>query len=196
MNESWDRNWTIDDQWRLTREIERTLKDGGTAYVWGGIGKPSDRIVFEWLSRIERDSHLTLWDLITWSKRRAYGKADRLLFTREECAMLTKGKPATFNVPYLDVKRGYAGFNKDYPAKSEFKRRTNVWSDVTELFSGKINPCEKPVRLSEIMIETSSNPGEIVLDFFAGAGGVAVAAKNLGRRSVMFEIDRDTPMRS
>ena len=194
--ENWDRTWTIEDQWRLTRELERTLKPGGTAYVWGGIGKPKDRILFEWLSRVEKESFLTVWDLVTWSKRRAYGKKDRLLFTREECVMLVKGnKPATFNVPYLDQLRGYAGFNKKYPAKSEYKRRTNVWSDVTELFSGKINPCEKPVRLSEIMIETSSSPGDLVVDFFAGAGGVAVAAKKLGRKSILFEIDQNAQMR-
>ena len=39
------------------------------------------------------------------------------MFTREECVMLVKGnKPATFNVPYLDQLRGYARFNKKYPA--------------------------------------------------------------------------------
>ena len=85
------------------------------------------------------------------------------------------------------MKRGYAGYNKDYPAKSEFLRRTNVWTDVTELFRGKIHPAEKPSRLAEIMIETSSLPGEWVLDPFAGSGSTGVAAANLGRPCLLIE---------
>ena len=102
--------------------------------------------------------------------------------------MLVKGdRPATFNIPLLDEKRGYAGYNPDYPARSEFKRRTNVWTDITELFRGKINPCEKPSRLAEIMIATSSNPGDLVLDLFAGSGSTGVAADKLGRRCILIE---------
>ncbi len=188
VDEAWDHAWTIADQWRLTAEIERVLSPGGTAYVWGGIGKPGNRLFFEWLSQVEAKSGLTVWDVITWSKRRAYGTSHRYLFTREECAMLVNGpKPATFNVPLLEEKRGYAGYNPNYPAKSEFKRRTNVWTDVTELFKGKIHPCEKPSRLAEIMIETSSKPGELVLDMFAGSGSTGVAAAKLGRPCVLVE---------
>lgn len=102
--------------------------------------------------------------------------------------MLVKGdKPRTFNIPLLDVKRGYPGYNAKFPAKSEFLRRTNVWTDVTELFRGKIHPAEKPSRLAEIMIETSSLPGEVVLDPMAGSGSTGVAAMNLGRPSLLIE---------
>ncbi len=184
----WDQTWTSEQQWIMTEIIERLLAPGGTAYVWGGIGKPFNRLFFEWCSQIESRSDLVLWDVITWKKRRFYGTANRYGFAREECAMLVKGtKPATFHVPLLDEKRGYAGFDPKYPAKSEYKRRTNVWTDVTELFKGKIHDCEKPSRLAEIMIETSSNPGDVVLDMFAGSGSTAVAAKKLGRRCVLIE---------
>ena len=162
--------------------------------MWGGIGKPGNRIFFDWLSRLEEQSSLTIWDVITWSKKRAYGTPNRLLFTREECAMLVKGdKPSTFNVPLLAEERGYAGFNPAYPAKSKFKRRTNVWTDVTELFRGKIHDAEKPPRLAEIMIEMSSNPGDLVLDMFAGSGSTGLAAYALGRYCVLVE-KSDCPM--
>jgi len=102
--------------------------------------------------------------------------------------MLVKGpKPKTFHIPLLDEKRGYAGFNAAYPAKSEYLRRTNVWTDVTELFKGKIHPAEKPSRLAEIMIKTSSNPGDTVVDFFAGSGSTGVAAMKLGRKALLIE---------
>lgn len=189
VNTKWDKEWDIDDQWKLTDLIATLLIPGGTAYVWGGIGKPKNRIFFQWLSLLEKiHSDLILWDVITWSKKRAYGTDKRYLFTREECAMITKGKPLIFNIPLLDEKRGYDGYNPDYPAKSEYKRRTNVWTDITELFKNKIHPCEKPSILAEIMIKTSSNVGDEVVDFFAGSGSTGVAAKKLKRNYTLYEI--------
>ena len=153
--------WDVDCYQRLGFLISNLLVAGGTAYVWGGIGKPGHRPFFEWLARVEEESDLRLWDLITWKKKRAYGKKNAYLFVREECAMLVKGDegPKTFHVPLLDKKRGYAGYNAKYPAKSEFYRRTNVWDDVTEILRGKIHDAEKPAALAEIMIRTSSNEG-------------------------------------
>lgn len=42
-------------------------------------------------------------------------------------------------------------------------------------------PAEKPVRVSEVLIEQSSVPGELVIDPFSGSGSVGVAALKLGR---------------
>lgn len=187
VNQQWDKTWEIDDQWKMTKLIEDILCEGGTAYVWGGIGKIGNRLFYRWLSDIEHSSSLSIWNHITWSKKRAYGKSDNYLFTREECAMLTKGKPKTFNIPLLEEKRGYPGYNPKYPAKSEFKRRTNVWTDITEIFQGKIHECEKPSKLAEIMIETSSTAEDTVLDFFAGSGSTGVAAKKLRRKCILIE---------
>jgi DNA modification methylase len=125
--------------------------------------------------------------LLTWRKKRAYGKSDAYLFTREECVMLVKGglpkgKPKTFNIPLLAEERDYPGYSKKYPAKSKYLRRTNVWNDVTELLKGKIHPAEKPSRLAEIMIETSSRPGDLIVDLFAGSDSTGLAAEKLGRR--------------
>jgi site-specific DNA-methyltransferase (adenine-specific) len=43
-------------------------------------------------------------------------------------------------------------------------------------------PAEKPPRISEVLIEQSTRPGELVVDPFMGSGSVGVAALNLGRR--------------
>lgn len=166
---------------RLGRLIDQVLVPGGTAYVWGGIGKYQQRAFFEWLATVERETSLHLHTLITWSKKRAYGTSHNYLFTREECAMLVAGdKPKTFHVPLLDQKRGYAGYDKEHPAKSEFLRRTNVWTDITELFRGKIHDAEKPARLAEVMMQTSSNAGDRILDPFAGSCSTGVAFQNIG----------------
>ena len=53
----------------------------------------------------------------------------------------------------------------------------------------KKHPTEKPVKLMEILIENSSNEGDIVLDPFMGVGSTGVAAKNLKRGFIGIEID-------
>jgi DNA modification methylase len=190
VKESWDQGDALALYMRFAKSLETVLAEGGTAYVWGGVGTYKNRVWFEFLSRVERETSLQIWDVITWAKKRAYGTKNRCLFVREELVMLTRGgPPKTFHVPLLDVKRGYEGYNKKYPAKSEFKRRTNVWGDVTEIMRGKKHPTEKPERLAEIMIETSSNPGDIVVDAFAGSGNVSTVAERLGRKAVAVEID-------
>ena len=156
----------------------------------GGIGKYKDRVFFDFLSNVETETQLVLKNVITWSKKRAYGKSNDYLFTREELAWLcTSEKPAVFNIPLLDIKRGYEGYNSKYPAKSEYKRRTNVWTDVSEIFKGKCHPTAKPEKLAEILCNTHSNPGDYVLDLFAGGGSTGLGAINTGRKYILVEKD-------
>lgn len=184
-----DEEWDHECYAGLGHLAESLLAPGGTAYVWGGVGTHRNRPFFKWLSVVEDQTNLRLHNLITWGKKRAYGTPSNFLFTREEIAMLVKGdKPKTFNIPLLDKLRGYAGYSAKYPAKSPYLRRTNVWTDVTELLRGKIHSAEKPSKLAEIMIKTSSNPGDLVVDLFAGSGSTGVAARAVGgRRCILFE---------
>jgi site-specific DNA-methyltransferase (adenine-specific) len=189
VKEKWD-NWGYKEYIELAKVIEKALTKGGSAYVWGGIGKYKNRTFFKFLANVEEETNLHLRNVITWNKKRAYGKSDDYLFTREEVAWLVNGdNPEIFNIPLLDEKRGYAGYNAKYPAKSEYKRRTNVWTDITEVFSGKKHKCEKPEKLAEVMINTHTNPGDEVLDLFAGSGNTSVVASRLGRRFVAVEND-------
>jgi site-specific DNA-methyltransferase (adenine-specific) len=145
-----------------------------------------------YLCDVEIKDQFELANLITWKKRRAYGVQWNYLFTREELAYFVKGpmkKPRKFHVPLLDEKRGYAGYNAKYPAKSEFYRRSNVWTDITELMRGKVHPTEKVQRLHEVMIEVHTDPGEWIIDPFAGSGVTGFAARKLGRRFALVESD-------
>ena len=195
----WDQAKSTDTEflrWMLdwTELWSERLVDGGAFYVWGGIGLNKFRPFFRYVVQAELETKLSLSNLITWSKKRAYGTQNNYLFTREECAYFVKGdpkKPRTFNVPLLDKKRPYAGYNKKYPAKSEYYRRTNVWTDVTEIFRGKVYETQKPKRGMSIPIEVHTNPGEWVVDMFAGSGTTAVAARELGRKFILVENDRE-----
>jgi len=162
-----------------------------TIAMWGGVGKVRNRPFLHFAATVE--THRPEWQIknwITWAKKRAYGVQDNYLFTREECLILTRGEP-TFNIPLLETKRGYPGYDPAYPAKSEFYRRTNVWTDITEIMRGKIHPTQKPDSLYEILVATHTNAGDCILDPCAGSGTTGRAAERLGRDSVLVEISRE-----
>jgi DNA modification methylase len=50
--------------------------------------------------------------------------------------------------------------------------------------------CQMPERLLGRIIEACSNPGEVVLDPFAGSGTTLAAAKKLGRRYLGYELSK------
>ena len=55
----------------------------------------------------------------------------------------------------------------------------------------KIHPAQKPVRLLEQLIQTFTDPGDVVIDPCCGSGSTLRAARNLGRSAFGFEIDRN-----
>jgi adenine-specific DNA-methyltransferase len=61
--------------------------------------------------------------------------------------------------------------------------------EIQELFPG-IDPflTPKPERLMERILQIASNPGDIVLDCFAGSGTTAAVAHKMGRRWVTVEL--------
>lgn len=66
-------------------------------------------------------------------------------------------------------------------------------TEIKKLFPG-VTPftTPKPERLLEHIIHIGSNPGDIVLDCFAGSGTTAAVAQKMGRRWVTCELVADT----
>lgn len=54
--------------------------------------------------------------------------------------------------------------------------------------AGGEHPTQKPVELMEYLIRTYTQPGDLVLDPFAGSGTTLVAARNLNRRYLGVEL--------
>lgn len=68
----------------------------------------------------------------------------------------------------------------------------NVPNKKTKGEDGKnIHDTEKPVELMKILIENSSQEGELVLDPFLGVGAVGIACKELGRDYIGVELDEN-----
>lgn len=52
-------------------------------------------------------------------------------------------------------------------------------------------PTQKPLKLLQRILRVHSNPGDLVLDFFAGSGTTGEAAKQLGRRFMLIDQSPD-----
>jgi len=63
------------------------------------------------------------------------------------------------------------------------------WEKDTQ--SPKIHPTQKPVKLLELLINTFTDEGDVVIDPCAGSGSTLVAAQNLQRKGFGFEIKKD-----
>lgn len=102
-------------------------------------------------------------------------------FEKLKVALSEAGVP---NIPdYEDVIRPF-NVNKDV----EF---TDIWTfENVRQYKGK-HPAEKPIDLLEHAIKATTYEGDIVLDCFAGSASTGIAAMNLGRKSILFEIDSE-----
>lgn len=189
VKDSWDNKWNnikhyTEWLYDLLFLAKMKVKGNGSLIVFQGIGKHMHHPIFSIVESIEHSWRFRNW--ITWMKRRAYGKSNDYLFCREEILWFSSSSASnefTFNIPLTNVKRGYEGWNKDYKAKSEFLRVSNVWTDINEIMKPERN-CQKPKRLIERILLTHSNKGDLVCDFFSGWGTTGVVSAHLGRRFI------------
>ncbi len=127
----------------------------------------------------------------------------RSAFNRKHDTILayTKSREYTFNAD--DVRLPYnpntvktfrsspkAGFGK-VPDLQRGKVPEDWWyfPVVARLHNERTGyPTQKPEALLERIIRASSNPGDLVADFFCGSGTTAVAAARLGRRFIASDV--------
>jgi site-specific DNA-methyltransferase (adenine-specific) len=81
---------------------------------------------------------------------------------------------------------------KRYLDETSGERVQNLWLDIPPISSQASErlgyPTQKPLALLERIIQASSNPGDLVLDPFAGCGTTVAAAQKLGRRWIGIDI--------
>jgi site-specific DNA-methyltransferase (adenine-specific) len=190
--EEWD-NYELIDYWRFTyawlSELKRVMKQTGSIWVHGSYHNIGIVNFVMQLLGIE------IINEIVWFKRNAFPNLSgrRLTASHETIIWSHVGTPKSREY-YFDYETSK---NNTYPEdkiKKTNKQMRTVWDipnnkTKEELEFGK-HPTQKPIRLLRRMIEISSKPGDICLFPFGGAGSDCIAAIELNRRYIAFELEQ------
>ncbi len=114
-------------------------------------------------------------------------QAEKVGFIWQQLLVWKKGN-ATPNKYYMNACEYILMLSKRPARNIDNMGRKNV-IEVSNIIGNKTHPTEKPVALLKVLIEASSNKGDLVLDMFCGTGSTLVAAKELGRNYIGVDID-------
>lgn len=117
-------------------------------------------------------------------KNRWPAKHDNILFYVKDQKSYTFNREAIERIPYMAP--GLVTPEK----AARGKLPTDTWWHTIVSPTGKEKagyPTQKPLGILRRMIAASSNPGDTVLDFFAGSGTTGVAAHELDRRFILID---------
>ena len=158
-------------------------------------------------SAIQRagSNYLKLQNRITWEREKGRGAKANWKNAAEDIWFFTVSNEFTFNLDAVKQRRRVVapyrenGKPKDWSESRAGNFRdthpSNIWTDITVPFwsmpENTDHPTQKPEKLLAKIILASTNPGDMILDPFAGSGTTAVVAKKLGRRFVAIESDED-----
>lgn len=86
--------------------------------------------------------------------------------------------------------RGFGGMKQVYYQSDEYYP-TSILEFAAVARRQSLFPSQKPVALLTYLIQTYTNPGDIVLDFCMGSGSTVVAAVECGRHGIGIESSPD-----
>jgi site-specific DNA-methyltransferase (adenine-specific) len=118
------------------------------------------------------------------STKRWPAKHDNILWYTKDPANYTFNLDATDRIPYMAP--GLVGPEKTARGKTP----TDVWWHTIVSPTGKEKtgyPTQKPLGILERIVRVHSNPGDTVLDFFAGSGTTGEAAARNGRSFILVD---------
>ena len=118
------------------------------------------------------------------SKKKWPAKHDNILWYTKDPKRYTFNLDECDRIPYMAP--GLVGEEKAARGKTP----TDVWWHTIVSPTGKEKTgyaTQKPLGVLERIVKVHSNPGEMVLDFFAGSGTAGEAAAKNGRRFVMID---------
>ncbi len=116
--------------------------------------------------------------------RRWPAKHDNILWYTRDPDRYTFHLEASDRIPYMAP--GLVGAEKAARGKTP----TDVWWHTIVSPTGKEKtgyPTQKPLGILERIVRVHSNPGDTVLDFFAGSGTAGVAALRNGRHAILID---------
>lgn len=173
---SWDKKNSLDEIHQFNKawlsSCKRLLKDNGTIWISGTY----HNIYSVGLALGELD--YSILNNITWYKRNAPPNLSCRFFTHSTETILwakkTKNAKHIFN--YQVMKE-----------ENDGKQMRDVWEipaiNKKEKKHGNF-PVQKPIKLMERIIRSSTNEGNTILDCFNGSGSTGIAASLLGREYI------------
>lgn len=187
--EDWD-SMTLDEYWLFTeawlQEVKRVLKPSGSLWIFGTYHNMGI------LNVICQKNNIEIINEVIWYKRNAFPNLSgrRLTASHETllwCHVGDKKREYYFDYEYSKE----ASFSEDN-LKTTGKQMRTVWDIPNnkkreELEHGK-HPTQKPLRILNRIINLSSKPNDIIMTPFSGSGSECLAAKQLGRNYIGFEV--------
>jgi len=188
----WDKSSGFEEDMRFHEAwisaCRRVLKPGGTIWISGTYHS-----IYQCGFLLQKLDFHMLND-ITWFKPNASPNLSCRFFTASHETVLwaRKDKKAKHTFNYDAMKNG------DFPEdkmKKENTQMRSVWSIPTppqsEKESGK-HPTQKPLALLKRIVAASTNPGDVIIDPFNGAGTTGIASLCLGgRKYIGIELVRE-----
>jgi site-specific DNA-methyltransferase (adenine-specific) len=117
-------------------------------------------------------------------RRRWPPKHDNILFYAKDASRYTFNAAAIERIPYMAP--GLVGAEK----AARGKLPTDTWWHTIVPTNSRERTgyaTQKPLGILTRIIQASSNPGDVVLDFFAGSGTTGEAAYRLGRAFILID---------
>ena len=143
-------------------QIFRVLKNGSHCYIFSNA--------------------LNLREMLNESDEAGFKLHNLLVWQKNNC---TPSQYYMKNCEYiLFLRKGKAKWINDIGGSKTVHQFNNIIGE-------KLHPCEKPTELLKMYIQNSSNETDIVLDPFVGAGSTMLAAIELNRRYIGYEIDEN-----
>ena len=182
---------------RWIDECMRVLKDSGTAYLMFATQYMPHFDIY-----ISEKYHVLC--RIVWAYDSSGVQSKKMFGSLYEPILMAHKdakQPATFNAQEIlvEAKTGATRKLMDYrknPPKPYHAEKVpgNVWTFPRvryKMAEYENHPTQKPESLLERIILASSNPGELVLDPFAGSFTASAVAVRLGRAAVGIELNED-----
>ena len=189
----WDSVIPLDELWK---EYRRIVKPKGNCILFGN--QPfTARLI---MSNVREYSHMWYWRK-TAPTGHLNAKRQPLRIVEDVTVFILNrygNTRATYNPQGLkdchieQIEAGENGIYRRVPPKRYTQTKTGYPRNILEfsslaLSANRLHPTQKPVDLLEYLVNTYSNPGELVLDNCMGSGSTGVACANTGRRFIGIE---------
>ena len=173
------------------QDCEKSSSQDSITYTrQGKLFKHNDIKFEDWLPEVYRilkqDTHCYIM-INPRNLAELQTKAEKVGFKFQQIIIWFKNN-ATPNRYYLNSYEMILMLRKG-KAKNINNMGTKNVLQINNIIGNKKHPTEKPVELMEILIDNSTNKGDLVLDPFMGAGSTGIACKNLNRDFIGIEID-------